>query len=176
MPVEQPADSLGGKSRLSLAEDEIASALEARHLMVPVEGVAPDGVPDTFNAARSAGRHQALDILAPRGTPVLSADAGRVFKLRTNANGGITVYAIDSQEQFIYYYAHLDRYRPGLSEGAPLQAGDVIGYVGTSGNAPPNIPHLHFQVMRYRRDGRWWDGLPVNPHVFLSRPGKRRTS
>lgn len=142
--------------------------------MVPVDGVEPASVPDTYNAPRSERTHRALDILAPRGTPVLSADAGRVFRLRSNANGGTTVYAIDREERFIYYYAHLERYREGLAEGEPLEAGDVIGYVGTTGNAPPNVPHLHFQVMRYRRDGRYWDGDPINPHEFLSRRGTRR--
>jgi murein DD-endopeptidase MepM/ murein hydrolase activator NlpD len=141
--------------------------------MVPVEGVTPERVPNTYNAKRSGGAHNALDILAPRGTPVLSADAGRILRLRTNPAGGITIYALDRQELFVYYYAHLERYRDGLTEGESLEAGDLIGYVGTTGNAPPNIPHLHFQVMRYRRD-RYWDGEPINPHVFLARSGTRR--
>lgn len=159
---------------VSLGEDGVSSTLVAKHLMVPVDGVTPDKVPDTYYATRTAGPHYALDILAPRGTSVLSADAGRVFKLRTNTNGGLTVYALDREEQFVYYYAHLDHYREGLAEGDTLEAGDVIGYVGTTGNAPPNVPHLHFQVMRYRRDGRWWDGEPINPHAYLSRRGTRR--
>jgi len=141
--------------------------------MVPVEGVTPERMSDTYNATRTAGTHRAIDIMAPRGTPVLSADAGRVFRLRSNHNGGITIYAIDREERFIYYYAHLDHYRDGLAEGMSLQAGDVIGYVGTTGNAPPNVPHLHFQIMLYRHD-RYWDGEPINPYAFLTRSGKRR--
>ena len=155
-------------------EDDVASTLGAKHLMVPVEGVTPEKVPDTYNAPRAAGAHRALDILAPRGTPVLAADAGRVYRLRSNPNGGTTIYATDQSEQFIYYYAHLDRYREGLAEGDALEAGDVIGYVGTTGNAPPNVPHLHFQIMRFRHDGRYWDGEPINPHAYLVRCGTRR--
>ncbi len=154
--------------------DELAALLAEKALMVPVEGVTPEHVKDTYSARRTAGTHRAIDILAPRGTPVLAADAGRVFRLRTNPNGGTTVYTIDRDEHFIYYYAHLERYREGLAEGMSLEAGDVIGYVGTTGNAPPNVPHLHFQIMKYRRD-RYWEGEPINPFAFLKRSGKRRT-
>ncbi len=152
----------------------LADLLRAKRLMVPVAGIAPARVPDSFTARRGARIHSALDIMAPRGTPVLSADAGRVFKLRSNALGGITIYALDPAERFVYYYAHLDRYAEGLAEGQRLQPGDVIGYVGTTGNAPPNVPHLHFQLLQYRGNGRWWDGDPLNPHPFLVRPGEAR--
>ena len=153
--------------------DDTEAVLAAKSLMVPVEGVTPERVPDTYNAPRAAGTHRALDILAPRGTPVLAAAAGRVFKLRTNPSGGTTVYVLDRDERFLYYYAHLEGYREGLAEGMSLEAGDVIGYVGTTGNAPTNVPHLHFQLTRYRRD-RYWDGEPINPHAFLARRGKKR--
>jgi murein DD-endopeptidase MepM/ murein hydrolase activator NlpD len=108
-----------------------------------------------------------VDIMAPRGTPVVAADDGRVWKLRTNALGGITVYAVDPLERFVYYYAHLGAYRAGLFEGQPLFRGDTLGYVGTTGNAPPDAPHLHFQVSRVARDGQWWGGTPVDPLPFL---------
>jgi murein DD-endopeptidase MepM/ murein hydrolase activator NlpD len=150
------------------------AALSAKRLMVPVDGVGPGRIPDWFNAPRGERTHGALDILAPRGTPVLSADAGRVLKLRTNPLGGLTIYALDREERFVYYYAHLDRYRDGLREGATLEQGDVLGYVGTTGNAPDNTPHLHFQLMRYRGSGRWWGGVPVNPLPYLVRQGKKR--
>ncbi|MBV6522146.1 MAG: L-Ala--D-Glu endopeptidase [Gemmatimonadaceae bacterium] len=151
----------------------IAEILARKALMVPIDGMTPEQVTDTYGARRAGGPHRALDLLAPRGTPVLSADAGRVLSLRTNRNGGTTVYAIDTDRRFIYYYAHLSGYRRGLEAGMPLQAGDVIGYVGTTGNAPPDLPHLHFQVMHYRPD-KYWDGEPVNPFPFLMRSGKRR--
>ena len=142
--------------------------------MVPVEGVAPSRVADSYNAKRGTRVHRAVDILAPRGTPVLAADGGRVLRLRTNAAGGITVYAIDSREQVIYYYAHLDRYRSGLAEGMKLAQGDVVGYVGTTGNAPPDTPHLHFQVLRLRADGKWWNGEPIDPRPYFARTGRQR--
>lgn len=151
---------------------DLAALLRAKRLMVPVAGVAPSRVSDTFTAPRGARIHSALDILAPRGTPVVSADGGRIFKLRTNQLGGITVYALDPTERFVYYYAHLERYAAGLREGQAVRAGEVIGYVGSTGNAPPNTPHLHFQLLQYRGNGRWWDGVPLNPHPFLARPGQ----
>jgi murein DD-endopeptidase MepM/ murein hydrolase activator NlpD len=115
-----------------------------------------------------------VDILAPRGTPVLAADDGRVARLGSNALGGITVYAVDSGGRFVYYYAHLDRYRAGLAEGTPLAKGEVIGYVGTTGNAPPNTPHLHFQVMRMGDGRRWWAGPPVDPRPYFVTGGIER--
>jgi murein DD-endopeptidase MepM/ murein hydrolase activator NlpD len=173
VPARSPDARRDTIAPIAPERDDLTLALGAKALMVPVEGVTPERVPNTYNAKRSGGAHNALDILAPRGTPVLSADAGRILRLRTNPAGGITIYALDRQELFVYYYAHLERYRDGLTEGESLEAGDLIGYVGTTGNAPPNIPHLHFQVMRYRRD-RYWDGEPINPHVFLARSGTRR--
>lgn len=166
-----PADP----STAGVPRDEVAALLRGKRLMVPVDGVAPERIADTFTARRGARIHSALDIMAPRGTPVLSADAGRVFKVRSNNLGGLTVYAIDTEERVVYYYAHLDRYAKGLAEGQPLQPGDVIGYVGTTGNAPPNTPHLHFQLLLYRGNGRWWDGDPLNPHPYLVRAGRLRT-
>ncbi|HEX5830200.1 MAG TPA: M23 family metallopeptidase [Gemmatimonadaceae bacterium] len=150
--------------------------LRARQLMVPVAGVAPERVPDSYHAARSGDRiHRATDILAPRGTPVLAADDGHVFKVRRNSLGGLTVYVVDLERRFLYYYAHLARYRAGLREGMRVAQGDVIGYVGTTGNAPKNTPHLHFQVMRMR-DDRYWDGEPVDARPFLVLTGLVRTS
>ena len=165
----------------SLAESGVAEAdlayLRTRALMVPVQGVRAEKIPDTFGDARgSARRHNALDIMAPRGTPVLAADDGRVLKMHRNSLGGITIYALDPESRFVYYYAHLDRYREGLVEGAPLAKGEVIGYVGTTGNAPPNMPHLHFQVMRLTTERRYWDGVPVNPKPFFVLDGSLASS
>ncbi|HEX4936924.1 MAG TPA: M23 family metallopeptidase [Gemmatimonadaceae bacterium] len=173
-PMELPLPA--NPAAAGAASAELAALLRAKRLMVPVAGIAPEKVPDTFTARRGDRIHSALDIMAARGTPVLSADAGRVFKVRSNALGGLTVYALDATERFVYYYAHLERYADGLAEGQPLQPGDVIGYVGTTGNAPRNAPHLHFQVLLYRGNGRWWDGDPLNPRPFLARAGRIRTS
>lgn len=156
----------------SPVETDAFGRLAARGLMVPVDGVDPSSVPNTFTAKRGERVHAALDIMAPRGTPVLSADSGTVWKIRSNQLGGRTVYVLDFAEEYVHYYAHLDRYLPGLAEGQRVGPGDILGYVGTTGNAPPNTPHLHYQLMRYRGDGRWWDGEPVNPHLLLKRAGK----
>lgn len=172
-PMELPIPA--NPATAGAATGDLAVLLRAKRLMVPVAGIAPERIPDTFTARRGQRIHSALDIMAPRGTPVLSADAGKVFKVRSNTLGGLTVYTLDAQERFVYYYAHLDRYADGLAEGQALQPGDVIGYVGTSGNAPPNAPHLHFQLLLYRGNGRWWDGDPLNPRPFLARAGRVRT-
>jgi murein DD-endopeptidase MepM/ murein hydrolase activator NlpD len=151
------------------------TATAALRLMVPVEGIDPARIPDSFSAARDGQRvHRAVDILAPRGTPVLAADSGVVLRLSSNNLGGITVYALDHTARYVFYYAHLERYRDDLAEGMKLAQGDVIGYVGTTGNAPPNTPHLHFQVMLRREDGRYWEGTPLDPLPFFTRRGQQR--
>ena len=134
---------------------------------MPIDGLAPGALRDTFGATRTAGAHEALDIAAPRGTPVRAVDDGRIAKLFHSVPGGITVYQFDPTERFAYYYAHLDRYADDLREGASVHAGDVIGYVGTTGNAPPNAPHLHFAIFRLGPDRRWWRGTPINPYPIL---------
>lgn len=149
--------------------------LRKRILAVPVLGAYPVDVQNSFNDGRSAGRrHNAADILVPRGTLVLSADDGVIRRLSTNALGGITIYATDPDERFVFYYAHLDAYAPGLHIDQRVQRGDVLGYVGTTGNAPANVPHLHFQIMRLLDRDRLWDGVPIDPKPFLQLPGALR--
>lgn len=151
-----------------LSSSEAVNYLLARGLQIPVAGMTVAQLRDTFDEGRDAGRvHRALDILAPRGTPVLAADSGRVLRVGSNALGGNTIYATDPQGRVVYYYAHLDAYRPGLVEGAMIARGDTLGVVGTTGNAPRDTPHLHFQVMRMPSDGRYWDGDPINPYPLL---------
>jgi len=145
--------------------------LTSRRLLLPVAGIGADKLADTFAERRGAGgvrAHGALDILAPRGTRVLSADDGRVVKVHTSRAGGLTVYAADPTGRFVYFYAHLDGYRTGLAEGDRLRRGDVIGYVGTTGNAPPNTPHLHFAITRVNdADRGWWQGTAIDPLPIL---------
>jgi murein DD-endopeptidase MepM/ murein hydrolase activator NlpD len=152
-----------------LSSSETVNYILARGLLVPVAGVAVSQLHDTFDEGRDEGRtHRALDILAPRGTPVLAADDGHLLRMRPNALGGNTIYATDPQGRVVYYYAHLDSYQPGLAEGATIARGDTLGFVGTTGNAPPDTPHLHFQLMRMPADGKYWDGEPINPFpLFL---------
>ncbi len=154
--------------------DSVDGGLRARRLMVPVAGVAPAAIKNPFDAPRSRGRrrHRALDIFAPTGTPVLAADDGVVLAVKRNRLGGNCVYAADPHRRFVYFYAHLSAYRPGLAAGQHLRRGDVIGYVGSSGNANARSPHLHFQVRAYPSDDRWWTGTPVNPYGFFARPGR----
>ena len=138
-------------------------------LIVPVRGIDPSALYDTYDEQRGGGAraHEALDIPAPRGTPVLSATGGRVLKLFDSKAGGKMVYAADSSERFILMYAHLDSYANGLAEGQPLKQGQVLGAVGTTGNAPPNLPHLHFAIARSNDVKQWWKGVPVNPYPLL---------
>ena len=142
--------------------------------MVPVQGVSPRELRDSFNEARDGGRtHRATDILAPRGTPVVAAIDGEVVQLKQSAAGGLTAYLTDNERRYIYYYAHLDRYSDALPQTVRIRQGFVIGYVGTTGNAPPNTPHLHFQAMRLAPDQRdWWNGTPVDVRSFITRTGK----
>ncbi|HEU4564566.1 MAG TPA: M23 family metallopeptidase [Gemmatimonadaceae bacterium] len=167
VPAESaPTDSAPAPGAPAATPGELAALRGA--LVVPVQGVAADRLPDTFDEMRGTRRHDALDIPAPRGTPVLSAADGRVLKLFTSENGGLMVYAADATERFILMYAHLDGYAPGVREGMPLRRGQVIGYVGTTGNAPPDVPHLHFAIARAGRIDEWWKGTPVNPRPLLA--------
>lgn len=144
-----------------------------RPIIVPVAGVDRSAVRDMFNDGRGDHRHEAIDIMAPRGTPVLAADDGVVKKLFTSAAGGLTIYEFDPDELFCYYYAHLDRYADGLREGQRLRRGEIIGYVGSTGNASKDAPHLHFALIRLDPDKRWWKGTYVNPYPLLAGPQAR---
>lgn len=138
-------------------------------VIMPVLGVLPTDLHDTYEQARSGGRtHRALDILAPRGTPVVAAVDGEIRKLFTSRAGGLTIYQFDREESHVYYYAHLDSYANGLAEGEMVRQGTVIGYVGTTGNAPPGTPHLHFAVELLPPTKEWWKGEPVNPYPILT--------
>ena len=155
--------------RNAVSEEAAVSYLMARGMEIPVAGRTVKNLEDTFDDGRDGGRtHRALDILAPRGTPVLAADSGRILRISENRLGGNTVYATDPQERIVYYYAHLDAYQPGLVQGMAIARGDTLGFVGTTGNAPKDTPHLHFQVMRMPADGKYWDGEAINPYpLFL---------
>jgi hypothetical protein len=163
---------LAGCSLLRGRED---GSRRAPGLVVPVAGVSAADIPDSFDAPRAGGRrrHHALDIFAPLGTPVLSADDGVVLLLRRNRLGGLGLYAADPHRRFVYYYAHLRGYHPDMAPGRRLRRGEVIGYVGATGNANPRRPHLHFQLRVYPSDDRWWTGTPLNPLHYFATPGRR---
>ena len=149
--------------------------LRQRNLILPVQGITPEQLQNTFGDSRSGGRvHEAIDIMAPRNTPVLAVEDGKVAKLFTSKQGGLTIYQFDPTETYAYYYAHLERYADGIKEGMMLRRGQVVGYVGTSGNANPAGPHLHFAIFRLTPEKRWWDGAPVNPFPVLGGRGGDR--
>jgi murein DD-endopeptidase MepM/ murein hydrolase activator NlpD len=144
--------------------------LRERLIGLPLENMHPRELRDTFDEARNGRVHEAIDIMAPRGTPVLAVDDGRIAKLFDSKPGGLTVYQFDPTQTFAYYYAHLDRYAPGLAEGQAVTRGQVLGDVGSTGNASPDAPHLHFTIFKLGPEKRWWKGMPVNPLPFwLSR-------
>lgn len=140
-------------------------------LLVPAAGVGPDQLVDTFTQARAGGArvHDAIDIMAPAGTPVLAAAPGRLEKLFfSESGGGNTLYVRSSDGRWSYYYAHLQDYAPGLREGQKIARGQKIGTVGSSGNADPAGPHLHFAIHRMEPGDSWWEGTPVNPYPLLA--------
>jgi murein DD-endopeptidase MepM/ murein hydrolase activator NlpD len=151
-----------------IKDAEIDPEAFRRSIIIPVQGVSASDIRDTFDEARGPERkHEATDILAPRGTAVLAADDGEIKKLFLSKPGGLTLYQFDSTGQYCYYYAHLDRYADGLLEGMKVRRGDVIGHVGTTGNAPPDTPHLHFGIFKLGPEKRWWEGIPINPYPIL---------
>jgi murein DD-endopeptidase MepM/ murein hydrolase activator NlpD len=150
------------------AEDG-AALLAARPLIVPVAGIAPEALVDNYSQSRGSGKHEAIDILAPRGTPVYAVDDGKLVKLFRSVPGGLTIYHFDPSGNLAYYYAHLDSYAAGLKEGMQLRRGDLLGYVGTTGNSDPATPHLHFAVFRLGPEQQWWKGDPINPYPALRR-------
>ena len=160
----------------TVSDDDLAVLV--RELGMPLDGVDVTTLRSNFDERRGGGtrQHQALDIMAPRRTPVKSAGAGRVLRLFTSVAGGLMVYAADSSERFIFHYAHLDAYAPGLRDGAALARGQVIGFVGTTGNAAANAPHLHFAIARSADVKRWSRGKPIDPLTVLRAASGRGTS
>lgn len=148
----------------------LVQALRARRLTVPVAGVTRDRLVSSFDDARGDRRHEALDIMAPHGTPVLAVEDGSVAKLFESRSGGRSIYHFDPSQRVAYFYAHLHRYADGLEEGQPLQRGDIIGYVGSSGNAAPGAPHLHFAIFVLGPERRWWEGTPLDPALVFAEP------
>lgn len=137
-------------------------------LLIPVQGIAAGQLRDNFYDPRSGHMHGALDIMAPRGTPVLAAVDGTIRKLFTSRAGGLTIYEFDRNADRVYYYAHLDSYADGLAEGMTVGRGTVIGYVGTTGNAPANAPHLHFAIEVLPPTKEWWKGVAIDPYPELT--------
>ncbi len=165
-PAKAPAQAIV-PVKTSVESEKPPAALSRRKLAFPVKGFNPANLRDNFDEGRGKRKHEALDIMAPRGAQVVAVDDGRVAKLFRSAAGGITVYQFDRDEKYIYYYAHLDSYAQGLAEGMMLKRGDLVGFVGSTGNAPPHAPHLHFTIFELGEDKKWWKGRAVNPYTLL---------
>ena len=143
-------------------------------LAIPVAGIKASQLTDTFTQARAGGArvHDAIDIMADEGTPVIAATEGTVEKLFFSpGGGGITAYVRSPDQRWSYYYAHLQGYAPGLAEGQKVRRGQVLGRVGHTGNASPEGPHLHFAINQMRAGEKWHEGTPINPYPLLA--GKR---
>lgn len=165
-PVAPPPPAQAAPAPIVAGND--VETLRGRRLTLPVRGIERADLQDTFDDPRGASRrHEALDVLAPRNTPVLAVEDGRIARLFLSDAGGITIYQFDPSGTFCYYYAHLERYADGLKEGAAVRRGDVIGYVGTTGNAPRDTPHLHFAIFKLTEERRWWQGTAINPYPVL---------
>ncbi len=176
-PRTRPPVTQTGDARVAVTphESDDIQYLRGRRLIIPVAGVQPEQLHNDFNAPRSGGRrHNAIDILAPYGTPIIAADDGFIVRLTRNRAGGTVIYATDPEERVVYYYAHLAGYHDGIRDGKAIAKGDTIGYVGTSGNAPEDTPHLHFQITRMRPGGRYWAGEPLNPYPLLRQAGESK--
>jgi len=164
-PPPDTAPSLEGTTPVTDAD---LNYIAARNLLIPVANVTASQLHDTFNQARSEGRqHDAIDIRAPQGTPVLATSDGVVIKLFQSDRGGVTLYELDPSGRYVYYYAHLMRYAEGVAEGRQLRRGDVIAYVGDTGNADAGNFHLHFAISKITSPHQWSGGDPINPYPLL---------
>ena len=141
--------------------------LHARKLRLPIDDVDVNDMKGSFSEGRTGHAHEAVDILAPRNTPIRAVEDGTIAKLFNSKAGGTTIYQFDVGGRFVYYYAHLERYAPGLHENQHVSQGEVIGLVGTSGNAPANTPHLHFAVFELDADRHWWKGRAIDPYLIF---------
>jgi peptidoglycan LD-endopeptidase LytH len=170
-PVTEPGNDGSIARPPTLAGDtpEVGD-LRRRHLLLPVQGKRREDLVDSFFDGRAGHRHEAIDIMAPRNTPVMAVEDGRLVKLFFSQRGGNTIYQFDPGSTYAYYYAHLERYAEGLREGDMLRRGQVIGYVGSSGDASADAPHLHFAIFLLTPEKHWWQGAPINPFEVLRQP------
>ena len=163
LPVDAPSPST---TRIGVIPDD----LRAKALALPVQGIGPEALHPDFYDERGQRGHEAIDIMAARGQPVLAVEDGKIVKLFNSVRGGLTIYQFDPTQTYAYYYAHLDRYADGIVEGMTVRRGDVIGYVGSTGNADASNPHLHFAIFLLGPEKLWWKGEALDPYPALVRP------
>jgi peptidoglycan LD-endopeptidase LytH len=174
MPASRPVQVFT-KATLIVGKNELLSTdldlLSSRTLLLPVAGVKVSQLKDSYTAPRSGGRvHKAIDILAPYQTEIYATTSGVIHRLSSDPRGGISIYQVDESGAFVYYYAHLDHYAEDLKEGLVVKRGDLIGYVGDTGNAK-GTPHLHFSIFKVTDAKTWWKGLSINPYfIFTQKP------
>jgi murein DD-endopeptidase MepM/ murein hydrolase activator NlpD len=169
-PVDYPPDP-AGQPKMAAAPAAPTGALSATRLRMPIDGITIESFKGGFSESRGSRRHEAMDIVVPRGTPVHAVQDGTIAKLFFSVPGGTTIYQFDPDARLCFYYAHLARYADGLHDGQHVSQGEVIGYVGTSGNAPPDAPHLHFAIFELNADRKWWQGRPLDPYVIFKERG-----
>jgi murein DD-endopeptidase MepM/ murein hydrolase activator NlpD len=168
-PARRPSPAPPALPSLDRPRTSDIIELERRHLELPVSGVGRSQLVPSFDHQRGDHPHEAIDIIAPRGTPVVAVEDATIAKLFTSKAGGLTIYLFDPSERYAYYYAHLDRYADGLKEGERIGRGQIVGYVGSTGNANPAHPHLHFSIFRLGPERRWWEGVAIDPYpIFMS--------
>jgi murein DD-endopeptidase MepM/ murein hydrolase activator NlpD len=169
-----PADAFiaAPPAKTPLAPVATSGDVPRGRLRLPLDGANIESLKGGFAETRGSDRpHEAVDMLAPRNTPVHAVDGGSIAKLFTSKAGGLTIYQFDPSGRLCYYYAHLERYADGLKDGQTVSQGDVVGYVGTTGNAPPNTPHLHFAVFELNADKHWWQGRAIDPYLVFKDRG-----
>ncbi|MBA3487665.1 MAG: M23 family metallopeptidase [Lysobacter sp.] len=168
LPGTSPGQPTGARPPQRPPAAPLVAAPAPGKLIVPVQGISAAQLSDTFKDARGSDRvHDAMDILAPHGTPVFAVADGHVEKLFTSKQGGLTLYQFEPSGTYVYYYAHLAAYAKGMVEGKPLRRGEVIGYVGSTGNADVAAPHLHFAVSLLGPEKQWWKAAAINPYPLL---------
>jgi peptidoglycan LD-endopeptidase LytH len=170
-PAREPSHSQPPAAAATSGDStsDAVAELRRRRILLPIESAKVSSMEGGFGEPRPGEPrgHEAVDILAPRNTPVRAVEDGKIAKLFLSKAGGNTIYQFDPSERFTYYYAHLDHYAEGLREGQPVTKGEVIGYVGTTGNAPANTPHLHFAILKLGDDKRWWKGTAMDPFLVF---------
>jgi murein DD-endopeptidase MepM/ murein hydrolase activator NlpD len=165
-PVAKPL--LPSSTNTTIFDADPLSELRDRQLEIPLQGATRRELRDSFDETRgSTHRHEAIDIMAPRNTPILAVEDGTIARLFESKPGGTTIYQFDPSGSYCYYYAHLDRYAEGLAQGSAVERGQTIGYVGSTGNASPDAPHLHFAIFRLGPEKHWWEGVAIDPYVVL---------
>lgn len=173
-PAPTPVASAAAAETDTRARTAEVGSLESRNFLVPVLGIKPADIHDTFNDKRGTDRiHEASDIMAPRGALVVAIEDGEIAKIFESKPGGHTVYQFDPSGHYAYYYAHLDHYAEGLHVGQMMKRGETIGYVGSTGNASAEAPHLHFAIFELGPEKQWWKGTPINPYPLLVRAASR---